>query len=204
MVCLVAHRYPLGPCWPQNSLPNDHDMPTALTIRPATLLDVTQLVELATSTFRDTYRLLDDPDDIEAYVTETFTPESFAAIVQDPSSVLLVALDGEGQYVGYAHIAHTTPPPCVTGPAPVELARLYLSQNIIGKGYGAALMQAVHAVARRAGCLTVWLGVYVRNERARNFYARWGFVDVGTKDFLFGGQMYADPIMAAPVPEQTP
>lgn len=178
-------------------------MPSAapFTIRPATPHDINHLVELATDTFRETYRLLDDPDDIEAYVAETFTPQSFAAILQDPSSVLLVALDREGQYIGYTHIAHSTPPPCVTGPAPVELARLYLRQSVIGKGYGTALMQAVHAVARRAGCKTVWLGVYDRNEHARNFYMRWGFVDVGTKDFLFGGQWYADPVMAAAVPE---
>ncbi|MES2584837.1 MAG: GNAT family N-acetyltransferase [Pseudomonadota bacterium] len=175
-------------------------MPSELTIRPAIPDDVHHLVELATTTFRDTYRLLDDPQDIEAYVAEAFTTESFAAIVQDPSSVLLVALCGVGQYVGYALVAHTTPPPCVTGPAPVELSRLYLIQSAIGKGYGAVLMQAVHAVARSAGCQTVWLGVYDRNEHARKFYTRWGFVDVGTKDFLFGGKLYADPIMAAAVP----
>ncbi len=177
-------------------------MPTAaLTIRTATPNDITHLVELASNTFRETYRLLDDPADIEAYVAEAFTPQTFAAILQDPSSVLLVALCGEGQCVGYTHIAHTTAPPCVTGPAPVELARLYLRQSVIGKGYGAALMRAVHAAAQRAGCKTVWLGVYDRNEHARQFYMRWGFVDVGTKDFLFAGQIYADPIMAAPVPE---
>ncbi len=49
-------------------------MPAELSIRPATLHDVPHLVELATNTFRDTYRLLDDPDDIEAYVAEAFTP----------------------------------------------------------------------------------------------------------------------------------
>ncbi len=177
-------------------------MPTAaLTIRPATPDDLSHLVELATTTFRETYRLLDDPADIEAYVAEAFTTQTFAAVLQDPLSVLLVALCGEGRYVGYTHIAHSKPPPCVTGPAPVELARVYLRQSVIGKGYGAALMQAVHAEARRAGCKTVWLGVYDRNEHARKFYTRWGFVDVGTKDFLFVGQIYADPIMAAAVPE---
>ena len=175
-------------------------MPAELSIRPATLQDVPHLVELATNTFRDTYRLLDDPDDIEAYVAEAFTPERFTAILQDTACVLLVALAAEQSYVGYALVAHTLPPPCVTGPAPIELSRLYLSQSVIGKGYGAALMQAVHAVARRAGCQTVWLGVYDRNEHARNFYKRWGFADVGTKDFLFGGKLYADPIMAAAVP----
>lgn len=176
--------------------------PPPITIRPATLQDVEPLVELASNAFRDAYRLLDDPAELDAYVAEAFTPETFTAIVQDPASVLLVALaeDGSGQYVGYAHVAHSEPPPCVTGEAPVELARLYLRQGVVGKGYGAALMHAVHAVARKAGCKTIWLGVYDRNEVARTFYKRWGFVDVGTKDFMFGGVAYADPVMAAAVP----
>ncbi len=176
-------------------------MPTALTIREAAFRDVEALVELATNTFRDTYRLLDDPADIEAYVVEAFTPEAFTAVLQDRSSLLLVALSEHGEYLGYAHVVHSTPPPCVTGPAPVELARLYLRQGVVGKGYGSALMEAVHAVARRSRCKTIWLGVYDRNETARNFYKRKGFVDMGTKGFLFGGQVYDSPVMSAPVPE---
>lgn len=176
-------------------------MSTEPFIRQATLHDVKPLVELATNAFRDAYRLLSDPAETEAYVAEAFTPEAFVSIVQDPSAVLLVALSESGQYVGYAHIARSAPPPCVTGSSPVELARLYLSQSVVGKGYGSALMTAVHAVARRDHCKTIWLGVYARNEHARNFYRRWGFVDVGTKGFVFGGQVYADPVMSAPVPD---
>ncbi len=177
-------------------------MPTAPTIREAAFRDIDALVELASSTFRDTYRLLDDPADIEAYVAASFTPEAFASILQDHSSLLLVALTEHGEYIGYAHVTHSTPPPCVTGPAPVELARLYLRQGMVGKGYGSALMEAVHAVARRSRCKTIWLGVYDRNETARNFYKRRGFVDVGTKGFLFGGQIYDSPVMSAAVPEE--
>lgn len=172
-----------------------------ITIRQATLHDVEPLVELARSAFRDAYRRLDDPAELDAYVAEAFTTETFTAVVNDPASVLLVALAPEdGQYIGYAHVAHSEAPPCVTGPTPVELARLYLRQGVIGKGYGAALMHAVHSVAREAGCQTIWLGVYDRNAVARNFYKRWGFVDVGTKDFMFGGVAYADPVMAGAVP----
>lgn len=173
-------------------------MPEHLIIRNATHEDIGSLVELAASAFRDTYLLLDDPVDIEEYVTAKFTPAIFASILQDDLSTLLVAVDSE-QYVGYAHIILSAPPPCVTGPSPIELARLYLRQSVIGKGYGAALMRAVHRVAVQRRCLTIWLGVYGRNERARDFYRRWDFVDVGTKAFVFGGCSYDDPVMAASV-----
>ena len=62
-------------------------------------------------------------------------------------------------------------------------------------------MKAVHAVARRAHRKTIWLGVYGRNEHARAFYRRCGFVDVGTKEFVFGSKTYVDPVMSASVRE---
>ncbi len=175
-------------------------MPKHLIIRNATNEDVGSLVELAASSFRDTYLLLDDPVDIEEYITTKFTPAIFASVLKDDLSTLLVAIDDE-QYVGYSHIVLSTPPPCVTGPSPIELARLYLRQGAIGKGYGAALMRAVHRVATHRHRQTIWLGVYGRNERARDFYRRWGFADVGTKAFVFGGCSYDDPVMAASVQE---
>lgn len=92
------------------------------------------------------------------------------------------------------------PPPCVTGPAPLELSRLYLRVDTIGTGLGADFMRALHDEARRRGSRTLWLVVYSGNDKARAFYRRWGFADVGFTDFQFGGKVYSDPVMAAPVP----
>ncbi|HSW04968.1 GNAT family N-acetyltransferase [Aquabacterium sp.] len=176
------------------TLPRHHQ----LQLRPAATGDVPALVALAKDTFRDTYRHLDTAEDIEDHVTRNFTPAAFLALLEDSrTSLLLAALDV--RLVGYAQVAQSPAPPCVSGPAPIELCRLYLRQDVIGQGLGAALMEAVHAEARRREGQTLWLGVYDRNERARDFYRRWGFVDVGTKDFYFGGRTYADPVMSAPV-----
>ena len=172
--------------------------PPRLVIRRATPDDVPALAELAANAFRDTYRELDDAADIEDHVTTQLTPAVFARHLEDPASTLLVALDPD--YVGYAHVKLSDAPPCVSGPAPLELARLYLRQNSIGRGLGAALMRAVFDEARRLQRETIWLGVYERNLHAREFYRRWGFADVGTKEFLFGGRRYDDPVMAARVP----
>ena len=179
----------------QSAPPLINDQPI---LRPARPDDVDTLVELASTTFRDAYSPTDDPDDISDYVTRTFTPTFFASILADKYSTLL-ALVAADHLIGYVQTRMSDPPDCVTGPSPIELARVYLRQETIGKGYGAVLMFAVHAEARRRGCKTIWLGVYARNQRARDFYRRWGFVDVGTKEFLFGGRSYADPVMAAPV-----
>lgn len=49
--------------------------------------------------------------------------------------------------------------------------------------------------AGRFGADAVWLGVCDRNTRAREFYRRWGFVDVGTQGSHFGGRVFADPML---------
>ena len=169
-----------------------------LTVRAATAGDIYALVELGATTFRETYQLTEDPADMDDYVAREFTPEIFAAILADAQSALLVATDGE-RLVGYAHLIESPPPPCVTRPAPIELKRLYLRQDVIGRRYGAQLMRAALEAARQRECRTMWLVVYIRNERAINFYRRWDFIDVGIKDFYFGGRAYPDPVMARAV-----
>ena len=157
------------------------------------------MIELASSTFRDTYRATDAASEIADYVATHFTRHAFAGILADTSTTLLVAQSGE-RLVGYLQIKASRPPPCVTGPAPLELSRLYLRVDTIGTGLGADFMRALHDEARRRTSRTLWLVVYSGNDKARAFYRRWGFADVGFKDFQFGGKVYSDPVMAAAVP----
>lgn len=169
-----------------------------LTIRQATPEDAALLASFATQAFTDTYRGLDDPQEIADYVAEHFTPEVVAGVIEDPACSTLLAWVGE-QLAGYAVVRAEPAPGCVAGPAPLQLWRLYLGEGFIGQGLGARLMAAVHAEARKRGAQTLWLGVYDRNLRAVAFYKRFGFVQVGGKEFLFGGRTYFDPIYAAPV-----
>jgi len=171
---------------------------TGLIIRSAAHNDVADLAEMAAEAFRDTYREIVDSRDMEDYVTTALTPDYFLPHVEDPSSSLLLAIAG-ARLVGYALLTRSTPPSCVNRYSPVELARIYLRREAIGKGYGAALMRAVQAEARRLRADGIWLGVYDRNTRARAFYQRWGFIDVGIQQFILGDKIYADPIMCAPV-----
>lgn len=180
-------------------------MPTLPAIRPATAEDATALAAFAAQAFTDTYRGLDDPQEIADYVAEHFRPEVMRGVIQDPVCTTLLACDGD-QLSGYAIVRASTAPACVTGSHPIELWRIYVGQRFIGQGLGGRLMGAVHAEARRRGARTLWLGVYDRNVRAVEFYERCGFAQVGGSEFLFGGRVYIDPIYAAPVRagEQTP
>ena len=172
--------------------------PPEVALRPARPEDATTLAAFAAQAFTDTYRGLDDEQEIADYVAEHFTPDVMAGVIGDPACTTLLAWAGE-QLAGYAVMRDKPAPGCVTTPAPLQLWRLYLGQGFIGQGLGARLMAAVHAQARRLDARTLWLGVYDRNVRAVEFYQRFGFAQVGTSEFLFGGRVYSDPIYATSV-----
>ena len=175
-------------------------MPIPPHVRFATVEDATPLAAFAARAFTDTYRGLDDAQEIADYVAEHFQPAVLAGVIQDPACTTLLA-DVAGQLAGYAVVRAEPAPACVAGPAPLQLWRLYLGEGFIGQGLGARLMAEVHAQARRRGARTLWLGVYDRNVRAVEFYKRFGFAQVGSQEFLFGGRLYMDPIYAITVKE---
>lgn len=168
-------------------------MQDPMRLREAVVGDASSLASFAARAFWDTYRDIDDPADIASYVSEHFTTDALSTVIGDPGSTTLLAEVGT-QLVGYVQLKLGEPPACVSGPAPIELARLYLGSEFIGQGYGSALMLAAQAKARSLGGQTLWLGVYDRNVRAVRFYERFGFTSVGGKEFLFGGRTYIDPI----------
>ena len=170
-------------------------------IRTATPADTEPLAALAERTFRDTFADDNAAADMEAYVRASFTLDRVRAELADEANTFLLAfVDGAEQPTGYVKLRTGTTDPSVTGPDPVELERLYVGQNAIGHGVGAALMRASLEVARSAGYQTLWLGVWERNARAISFYERWGFEAVGDHVFQLGSDDQRDLVMERPVP----
>jgi GNAT superfamily N-acetyltransferase len=101
--------------------------------------------------------------------------------------------------VGYAQLREGRPAAGITGSRPIEIARFYARQEWIGQGVGAALMQACLDEAVQRGCDTIWLDVWERNLRARTFYHKWGFMEVGTQAFQLGDDLQSDLLMQRPV-----
>ena len=167
---------------------------TTLLIRPATLADVATLCRLGATTFRETYRTISDPREVDEYADEHFTAAKVEAWFARPCARTLLASVGDAA-VGYVHVRSAKVPACVSDRNALELSRLYLLASAQGTGVGGALMAAAIAAAVELGGQTVWLGAYDRNVRALAFYARRGFVQVGTHAFEFGGQVYADPVL---------
>ena len=173
---------------------------TAPLIRQATVDDVDLLCRLGAATFRETYRPISDPREVDEYADEHFTREKVLAWFRKPCARMLVAA-AAGVPVGYAHVRSAKVPACVADRKAVELSRLYLLASAHGTGLGGALLTAAITEIAALGGATVWLGAYDRNVKALAFYARRGFVHAGTHEFEFGGQICHDPVLTRPVTE---
>lgn len=101
--------------------------------------------------------------------------------------------------LGYAMMQEAEPPATVIGSRPIELVRIYVEKDIIGRGYGAALMEACLETARTNGNEPIWLGVWEKNRRAIGFYEKWGFEKNGMKTFVLGNDLQNDHIMVKPI-----
>jgi ribosomal protein S18 acetylase RimI-like enzyme len=167
-------------------------------IRLAIVDDVPLLCRLGAATFRETYRQISDPREVDDYADEQFTPQKVAAWFRKPCARTLLAEVGDVP-VGYAHLRHAQVPACVADRKAIELSRLYLLATAQGSGLGNAMMAAALAQAAALDARSVWLGAYDRNLRALAFYARHGFTQVGTHEFEFGGRVYADPVLTRSV-----
>lgn len=163
-------------------------------IRRATAADAPMLAELAARTFHDAFAKDNKAEDIDAYMSVAFTPGQLASELDAPANTFFVA-EIEATPVGYAQLRAGDAPACVAGPDPVEVSRLYVSQDWHGRGVGEALMRACVAEARAAGRRTLWLGVWEHNPRAQAFYRKWGFRVVGSHVFVLGSDPQTDLLM---------
>ena len=112
----------------------------------------------------------------------------------DPASTFLIAEVGSVA-AGYARLHADEPPKGIEGANPVELVRLYVSREWLGRGVGEALMRDCLDEARQAGHRTMWLGVWERNGRAQAFYRKWNFRAVGEHVFQLGSDPQTDILM---------
>jgi GNAT superfamily N-acetyltransferase len=173
--------------------PKFHDN-SAVTIRVADAADAAVLADLARRTFYDTFAHNNDPDDMALYLQSAYSVEIQSRELADPGITTLL-VEADGRAVAYAQIRADHVPPCVEGPDPIELWRFYVDREWHGQGIAQRLMARVRQVARERGARALWLGVWEKNDRARAFYAKCGFIDAGDHIFLFGTDPQTDKVM---------
>ncbi|TGE21866.1 GNAT family N-acetyltransferase [Hymenobacter aquaticus] len=171
--------------------------PLRISVAKRTPAVAAQLAELGRQTFHDTFAADNKPEDMAEFLAATFGQEKQLAELNDPHTTFLLAYMQQ-QPVGYAKLRLGSTLGLEDGkPADgrLEIERLYVQQDWIGTGLGAALMRRAIEEARQHNCRTVVLGVWERNEPAIAFYRRFGFREVGQHAFRVGQDVQTDLIL---------
>jgi GNAT superfamily N-acetyltransferase len=154
--------------------------------------DAEALAALGRSSFIETFGHLYSPENLAAFL-ETHSPQGWRAELSDPAFAVRLA-EEQGRAVGYAKLGPPSLPFTVTGPT-VELRQFYVLKPWHGAGVAREMMDWVLAEARARGAEQLYLSVFTDNHRARRFYARYGFREVGTYHFMVGSHADDDIIM---------
>jgi ribosomal protein S18 acetylase RimI-like enzyme len=173
--------------------------PLDLTLRTATPDDGPALAAFAARVFRDAFGPHNRAEDMDAYCRAAFSLDQVHHELADRDYHTALAF-ARGELAGYAQLRATAPPPCVVGPEPLELKRLYVDRRWHGGGVARALLDHAIEVAQQRGARTLYLSVWQHNHRAIAFYVKHGFVQVGAAQFTLGTDVQIDPVMVRPLP----
>jgi diamine N-acetyltransferase len=165
-----------------------------MNIRYGTKDDAQMLSELGAKTFYDTFAAENTPENMKAYMGKSFSPEIQLHELSQPDVIFLIA-ESEGVPIGYAQLVINSQDEAIRARKPMELRRIYTLQEYLGKGVGKELVEATINEARQRGCDCIWLGVWEKNQRAIQFYKKWGFREVGTHTFSLGNDLQNDFVM---------
>ncbi len=155
-----------------------------IVIQTATADDAPLLAAVGVVTFYEAYFEQDEPADMATYLSETFSEDAMSAELADDGVTYFICLR-DGKAVGYAKLLRGSTAQGVAKNS-VELKRIYLVERVWGLGVGDILLEHCIEAARQEWYDAIWLGVWEENSRARKFYARHGFVEVGTVEFPYG------------------
>ena len=169
-----------------------------VTIRRAVPTDAAMLATFAARTFQETYETENEPAHMTAHLESAYGLEQQSRELTDPSYITIIA-ESNAEPAGYAQLRRGTPPSCVASTNPIELYRFYVDRPWHGHGVAQSLMLTAHAAAAELDGTLLWLGVWEHNLRARAFYAKVGFVDMGTQSFFVGPDRQTDRVLVAPV-----
>ncbi len=154
--------------------------------------DAAAVEHLFRTVFCDTFAHLYRAEDLDAFLSK-YTLDAWATELRDQRYAFQLA-EADGQVIGFVKLGPPELP--VEGKKPwIELRQLYISNQWRGAGAARELMDWALAEAKARGGEELYLTVYTENWRARGFYEKYGFVEVGPYAFMVGEQADEDLIM---------
>ena len=177
-----------------------------MTFRLIESKDLYNLVEIACTTFIETFAEQNEPTAFYDYVEKSFAPEQMQKELNTEGSIFYF-IEYENERIGYFKININKSPTQTDRPhfyfdfspyeqAPMtELERIYLKKGFHGKGVASTMMAFIEDCAKQHQTQYVWLGVWSLNKKAIRYYEKSGFGAFGEHIFQIGDDAQTDYLM---------
>ncbi|WP_284332221.1 GNAT family N-acetyltransferase [Dyella flagellata] len=147
---------------------------------------------MARRCFTETFSHLYEPEPFARFLDEVYGDSgSMSKDLLDPGMEWLVA-EMRGEIIGYAKLRPLAAPAPNPRNGSLELQQIYVLREWHGRGIAERLMLWALDRARTLGAPEIYLTVFDHNERAKRFYARHGFTEVGRCTFQLGDRIDDD------------
>jgi len=166
----------------------------SIVIKRANKTHTLLMARLGWQTFFDAYCQYNTKEDMEEFLKLNFTEERISREISDSRNTFLLSYLGR-EAVGYAKLSEGSAPLDLQGTKTIELARIYAIKQKIGSGVGKVLMETCIDIAKEKDKEVIWLGVWEYNQRAIQFYRKFGFEKFGEHTFMLGSDKQNDWIM---------
>lgn len=166
-----------------------------ITLRQASIEDAEALSKLCSETFLETY-VPSRPQlksEFLTYTEKNYSKEAILTKFLDLNLIYLIA-EIDNTAVGYCRIYRKTSPEGDNEKS-IKLSEIYVKKEMIGKGVGKKLMEEFLNIAKEQGAQVAWLGVWEGNQKAIDFYKKWGFEVFGSEKFTIEATTDIDLLM---------
>lgn len=148
-------------------------------IRKATEDNVQLISGLSSITFFDTFKETCTSDDMNNFIKYYFNIEQVKKELLDVNDFYFIAFIG-AKAVGYIRMKEdVSDVDIVNQHKAIELKRIYVLKEFHSQKVGASLMNFALHFSAENNYEILWLGVWEHNEKAKAFYAKYGFINSG-------------------------
>lgn len=163
-------------------------------IRKATPADIEKLYEISVRTYMETFDSVNTEKNMREYLGRAFEKKKLLGELSNPHSEFYFAYC-DGTLAGYLKLNEAPSQTDVQDEASLEVERLYVARDFQGAGIGRSFMELAVRLAKERKKRYVWLGVWEHNEKAKRFYAKYGFYKIGEHPFVMGDDAQTDYVM---------
>lgn len=163
-------------------------------IEKITLNDIDQLQKIGRQTFYETFSASNSEEDMQNYLTESFSIDKLKQEVGDENAEFYFAKI-DTTVIGYLKLNFGASQTELKDDRALEIERIYVLKEFHGKKVGQVLYDKAIEIAKQKNADFVWLGVWEENPRAISFYKKNGFIEFDKHIFKLGKDEQTDIMM---------